>query len=157
MNIIQSLQSYYSRDREREIHRQTDTDRERERERERERDRQTDRQRETERERYTDRQTHRERERERERETDREKQRERERERERELWKTLREKVKLLKMSNFTFFHNVFYATCILKSFNSHISVVICSFFEFGTVSKWCIGEWVKSTMTSDQHEILIS
>ena len=26
---------------------------------------------------------------------------------------------------------------------NSHISVVVCSFFEFGTVSKWCIREWV--------------
>ena len=55
------------------------------------------------------------------------------------MWK----KVKLLKMSNFTFFHNVFYAICILKSFNSHISVVVCNFFEFGTVSKWCIREWV--------------
>ena len=31
-----------------------------------------------------------------------------------------------------------------LKSFNSHISVVVCSFFQFGTVVKWCIGEWVK-------------
>ena len=48
-------------------------------------------------------------------------------------------------MSNFTFFHNVFHAICILKSFNSHISVVVFSFFEFGTVSKWCIEEWVKS------------
>ena len=57
--------------------------------------------------------------------------------------KTLWKKVKLLKMSNFTFFHNVFYAILILKSFNSHISVVVCSFFEFGTVSKWCIREWV--------------
>ena len=58
--------------------------------------------------------------------------------------KTLWENVKLLKMSNFTFFHNVFYATCILKSFNSHNSVVFCSFFEFGMISKWCIKEWVK-------------
>ena len=56
------------------------------------------------------------------------------------LWK----KVKLLKMGNCTFFHKVFYAICILKSFNSHISVVVCNFFEFGKVSKWCIGEWVK-------------
>ena len=48
-------------------------------------------------------------------------------------------------MSNFTFFHNVFYAICILKSLNSHISVVICSFFEFRTVSKWCIREWYKT------------
>ena len=28
-------------------------------------------------------------------------------------------------------FHNVFYATCIIKSLNSHISVVVCSFFLF--------------------------
>ena len=48
-------------------------------------------------------------------------------------------------MSNFTFFHNVFYAICILKSFYCHIPVVICSFFEFGMVSKLCIGEWVNS------------
>ena len=33
----------------------------------------------------------------------------------------------------------------ILKPFNSHISVVDCSFFEFGTVSKSCIREWVNS------------
>ena len=58
--------------------------------------------------------------------------------------KTLWEKVKLLKMSNFTFFHNIFYAICILESFNGHILVVICSFFGFRTVSKWCIREWVK-------------
>ena len=33
-----------------------------------------------------------------------------------------------------------------LKSLNNHIAVVVCSFFEFGMVSKWCIREWVKST-----------
>ena len=58
--------------------------------------------------------------------------------------KTLWKEVKLLKMSNFTSFHNVFYAIYILKSFNSHISDVVCSFFEFVTVSKWCIREMVK-------------
>ena len=42
-------------------------------------------------------------------------------------------------------FHNVFYAICILQSFNGHISVVVCSFFEFGTVPKWRIREWVKT------------
>ena len=47
------------------------------------------------------------------------------------LWLT----VKLLKISNFTFSHNDFYEICMLKSFNSHISVVVWSFFEFGTVS----------------------
>ena len=57
--------------------------------------------------------------------------------------KTLWKKVKLLKMSNFTFFHNVFYAICIFKSFNCHISVFVSSFFEFGTVSNCCIREWV--------------
>ena len=44
--------------------------------------------------------------------------------------KTSWKKVKLLKMSNFTFFHNVFYAYCMLKSFNSHISVFVCTFFN---------------------------
>ena len=58
----------------------------------------------------------------------------------RTLWKN----VKLLKMNNFTFFHNVFYPIRFLNSYISHISVVVCSFFEFGTVSKWCIREWVK-------------
>ena len=51
--------------------------------------------------------------------------------------------MKLLKRSNFTFFHYVFYAICILKSFYSHISVVVCSLFEFRMVSKWCIRECV--------------
>ena len=62
--------------------------------------------------------------------------------------KTLWKKMKLLKMSKFTFFHSVIYAICILKSFNNHISVVICSLFEFGTVSKWCFREWVKGCRT---------
>ena len=58
--------------------------------------------------------------------------------------KTLGRKVKLLKMSNFTFFLNVFNAICILKSLNSHVSVVVCSVFEFGMISKWYIREWIK-------------
>ena len=57
--------------------------------------------------------------------------------------KTLWKKVKLPKMINLTSFHNVFYAICILKSFNNLISVVVCSFFEFETVSKLFITEWV--------------
>ena len=60
-----------------------------------------------------------------------------------EFRKTMCEKGEITQMSNFTFFHNVFYAFCILKSFNSPILVVVCSFFEFGTISKWCIREWV--------------
>ena len=46
------------------------------------------------------------------------------------------EKGEIAHLSNFTFSHNVFFAISILKSFISHISVVVCSFFEFGTVSK---------------------
>ena len=65
------------------------------------------------------------------------------------FWKTLWKMVKSLILSNFSFFHRVFYAICILKSLNSHTSVVVCSFFEFGTVSKWCIREWLNfSTRT---------
>ena len=37
---------------------------------------------------------------------------------EKSLRKTLREKMKLLEMSNFTFSHSVFNAICMLKSFN---------------------------------------
>ena len=47
----------------------------------------------------------------------------------------------LLKMSKFTFSHNVFYTICIWKFFNSHTSFVVCKFFEFGPVSKWCVRE----------------
>ena len=42
------------------------------------------------------------------------------------------EKGEIAQMSNFTFFHNVFYGICNLKSSNSHISIVVCSVFEFG-------------------------
>ena len=40
-----------------------------------------------------------------------------------------------------------FYAFCILKPFNSHISVVVGSFFEFGMVSKWSIMDCVKTEL----------
>ena len=53
---------------------------------------------------------------------------------------------------NFTFFLNVFYAIYILISYNSHISVVVCSFFEFGTVSKWntCVRE--RANLLPNKH-----
>ena len=55
------------------------------------------------------------------------------------------EKGKIVESEQFHLFvHNFFYAICILKCINSHISVVACNFFEFGMVSKWCIREWVK-------------
>ena len=36
-----------------------------------------------------------------------------------------------------------------LKFFNSHISVYVCSFFEFEAVSKWCIRERVNQDFQS--------
>ena len=53
------------------------------------------------------------------------------------------EKGEIAQNEQFHLFHNVFNAICILISYNSHISVVFFSFFEFGTVSKWRIREWV--------------
>ena len=41
----------------------------------------------------------------------------------------------------------------VWASINTHISVVICSFFEFGTVTKWCTREWVKI----NQHSCTIN
>ena len=43
----------------------------------------------------------------------------------------------------FHLFPQCFCAICILKSCNSHISVVVYSVFEFWMNSKWCIGEWL--------------
>ena len=77
--------------------------------------------------------------------------------------KTMWEKEKLLVTSNFSFSNSVFkrlvsqgrqkVSLCGngLKSFHSHISVVVCSFFEFGMVSKWYIREWV------NQHFLLFT
>ena len=61
---------------------------------------------------------------------------------EKNLRKTLWEKVKLLKWA-ISLFSTMFSMQSVSKSFNSHILVVVCSFFEFGTASKWCIWEWV--------------
>ena len=61
-------------------------------------------------------------------------------------------KGEIAQMTNFTFFHYVFYSICILKSIKSHILLVICSFFKFGTVSKWCIREWVKVQFYSEKE-----
>ena len=37
------------------------------------------------------------------------------------------------------------------SSFNSYISVVVSSFFELGTVSKWCIRKWI--TIADDDDD----
>ena len=65
--------------------------------------------------------------------------------RKRTVEKTLWKKVESLNMSNFTFFHNDYYAICVFMSFISHISGVVCNFFEFGTISKWNIREWINN------------
>ena len=79
------------------------------------------------------------------------------------LRETLWKKVKLLKMSNFTFFHNVFCTICILKSYNSQFQLssaaslnvvrsqngvlgnglsrqncVLYKCFQFGQILKFC-------------------
>ena len=46
------------------------------------------------------------------------------------------EKGEVAQNEQFWFIPQCFHAICTLKSFNSHISVVVCNFFEFGTVSK---------------------
>ena len=54
------------------------------------------------------------------------------------------EKGEIAQNKQFQPFPHCFLCDFILKSFDSHISVVVCSFFEFGTLSKWLIREWVK-------------
>ena len=70
--------------------------------------------------------------------------------------KTPWEKEKVLVTSNFSFSHSVFERLVlqtrkkpglVWERVNSLISVVICSFFESGTVSRWCIREWVKADL----------
>ena len=57
-------------------------------------------------------------------------------------------KGKIAQKEQFHLFPQCFLGNVYLKSFNRHISIVLCSFFEFGTVSKWCIREWVKIRCT---------
>ena len=56
--------------------------------------------------------------------------------------KTLWKKGEIAQNERFHLFPQWFLCSLILKSFNSNNSVVICSVFEFWTVSKRCIGEW---------------
>ena len=57
------------------------------------------------------------------------------------LLETIVEKGEIAENERFHFVQNVSYAICMLKFLNNHISFVVCSFFEFGTISKWCIRE----------------
>ena len=52
------------------------------------------------------------------------------------LWKTLREKEKLLVMSNFSFFHSVFYPVGKLSAIFIELEIVVCKLFQFGRVQK---------------------
>ena len=66
--------------------------------------------------------------------------------------KTLLKKGEFTQNDKLNLFHNVFNAICILKSFNSFISVVVCRFFELGTVPKWCVREWVEGLVEEQQY-----
>ena len=50
------------------------------------------------------------------------------------------EKGEIAQMSNFAFFHNVFYAICTLKSFNNHISVVVEASLNLGRSQNGVLG-----------------
>ena len=51
---------------------------------------------------------------------------------------------KSFKNEQFHLFPQCFLCNLYLKNFNSHISFVVCSCFEFGTISKWCIRNGLK-------------
>ena len=55
------------------------------------------------------------------------------------------EKGEIAQNEQFYPFPECFLCSLYLKSINSHISLVVCSIYEFRTVSKWCIKEWVKA------------
>ena len=59
------------------------------------------------------------------------------------LRKTLWEKVKLLILSNFTFFHNLFFVICIVKSLMATFQLSSAASLNLGQSHKWCIVEWV--------------
>ena len=48
-------------------------------------------------------------------------------------------------------------AICISKSFNSHMSIIACSFFEFGMVSKWYLGNGLKRLVKEINDKIVDS
>ena len=56
------------------------------------------------------------------------------------LEENIAQKGEIAQNEQFHLFPQCFLCNLYLKSFTSHISetVVVCSFFEFGTVSKWC-------------------
>ena len=62
------------------------------------------------------------------------------------LHENIVEKGDIAQNEQFLLFPQCFlFSNYILKSLNNHISIVVGSFFEFGTVTKWCIREWVNA------------
>ena len=60
--------------------------------------------------------------------------------------KTLRnivEKSEIAQNEQFHLFPQCLLCNLYVKSFNMQIFIVVCSFFEFGTISKCCIRDWV--------------
>ena len=55
--------------------------------------------------------------------------------------------MKLLKMSNLIFFYDVFYVICILKSFNSHISVLPAASLNLGRSQNGVLGNGLKALL----------
>ena len=60
--------------------------------------------------------------------------------------KTLWKKVEIAHFEHFTFFHDVFYTICILKSFDSHISVVISASLNLGQSQNGVLGNGLNSS-----------
>ena len=58
--------------------------------------------------------------------------------------KTLWKNVKLLKMSNFTSFHNVFYAICILNALIATFELLSAASLNFGQSENGVLGNDLK-------------
>ena len=63
------------------------------------------------------------------------------------LQENIVEKGEIAQNEQFHLYPQCFLCNLIIKSFNSHLSVVVCCFFEIGMVSKWCIRERVESDL----------
>ena len=65
------------------------------------------------------------------------------------LWKTLLKKMKLLKMSNFTYFQNVFYAICILISLKATFQLSSAASLNLGQFQNGVLGNGLNSNKCS--------
>ena len=64
------------------------------------------------------------------------------------------EKGEIAQNEQFHLFPQCFICNSYLKVLNSQISVVVCSFFKFGTVSKWCINDLVNLLPNTSQGNL---